>query len=167
MDDALKSVLVVELKRRGFTGSLPHFRRRGLDRISLLSVQHFSSGGSFVVEIAACPPSGFVTSWGKEIAPTKVKAVDIGDPRPRLGNPNFPGRGDHWFVYGPRNYETDGQTVLTDSHCVAVAKDVVALLDQAEAFWLSMPVSPSHRHDQAPRCVPQAAVRRAFELPCQ
>lgn len=139
MDDALKRVLVVELRQRGFTGSLPHFRRRDAERISLLSVQHFSSGGSFVVEVATCPPSGHSTSWGKEVSPSKVTARDINDPRPRLGNPNFPGSGDHWFVYGPRNYETDGQTVMPDSHYVAVAEDVVARLDQAEAFWLSTP----------------------------
>ena len=137
MDDALERVLVAELRRRGFTGSMPHFRRREAERISLLSIQHFSGGGSFVVEVAACPPSGHVTSWGAEITPAKVKATDINDPRPRLGNPNFPGRGDHWFVYGPRNYEPSGQNVLPGAHYDAVAQEVVDRLDQAEAFWSS------------------------------
>ncbi len=140
MNDALKSVLAADLRRRGFSGSLPHFRRRDSERISLLSVQHFSSGGSFVVEVAACPPAGHVTSCGQDVAPSKVKAVDINDPRPRLGNPNFPGRGDHWFVYAPRNYEPDGQIVLPQSHYLDVAAGVVALLDdQAEPFWRSIP----------------------------
>lgn len=139
MDDALKKVLAADLRSRGFTGSLPHFRRREPERISLLSVQHFSSGGSFVVEVALCPPAGHTTTWGQEIPPSKVKALDINDPRPRLGNPDFPDRGDHWFVYGPRNYEPEGSKVLHQSHYVAVATEVVALLDaQAEPFWRSI-----------------------------
>lgn len=140
MDQALKEVVVADLRRRGFTGSLPHLRRRDPERISLISVQHHSSGGSFVVEVAVCPPSGHVTSWGKDVAPSKVKAVDINDPRPRLGNPSFPGRGDHWFVYGPRSYDPGGQTVLSPSHYLEVAERVVALLDeQAEEFWRTAP----------------------------
>jgi hypothetical protein len=50
-----------------------------------VSVQHFSGGGSFAVEIAVCPSEGHTTSWGAEIAPSKVRAVDINYPRPRLG----------------------------------------------------------------------------------
>ena len=138
MDDALKAILVADLRMRGFTGSLPHFRRREADRISLLSVQHFSSGGSFVVEVAVSPPAGHTTSWGRDIPPSKVRAVDINRPRPRLGAPGFPEPGDHWFVYGPRSYEPDGSKVLPESHYAAVAAEVVALLDeQAEPFWRS------------------------------
>src|SRR5687768_13859305 len=74
MDDALKRILVTDLRQRGFSGTLPHLRRRENERVSLLSIQHFSSGGSFVVEVAACPPSGLRTSWGEDIAPTKVRA---------------------------------------------------------------------------------------------
>lgn len=136
MDEALKRVLVPELPRRGFTGSLPHLRRRDRERISLLSVQHYSSGGSFVVEVAACPPSGHTTAWGLTIAPSKVKANDINDPRPRLGSQNFPRGGDYWFVYGPRLYDPDAGTVQSRSHYEAVAQAVVELLDsQAEPFW--------------------------------
>src|SRR5512145_935458 len=90
MDDAIKRIVVADLRQRGFRGSLPHLRRRDSDCISLVSFQHFSGGGSFVVEVAVCPPGGYTTSWGDEIAPSKVRAVDINNPRPRLGNPNFP-----------------------------------------------------------------------------
>jgi hypothetical protein len=104
----------------------------------LLSVQHHSAGGSFVVEVAACPPSGHTTSWGLAIVPSKVKASDINDPRPRLGSPNFPRGGDHWFVYGPRLYDPDAGAVQPWSRYEAVARAVVELLDaQAEPFWQS------------------------------
>jgi hypothetical protein len=138
MDEAIKRVVVTDLRRRGFTGTLPHFRRRDGERISLLSFQHLSSGGSFVVEVATCPPGGHLTSWGEHIAPSKVRAVDVNDPRPRLGNPHFPERGDHWFVYGPRSYERAAQAVDSSSHYEAIARSVIELVDsQAEPFWRS------------------------------
>jgi hypothetical protein len=140
MDDAIKRIVVTDLRWRGFTGSLPHFRRVDAERISLLSVQHYSAGGSFVVEVAACPPEGHNTSWGEQIEPSKVRAVDINEPRPRLGNPDFPGRGDHWFRFGPRQYERGGQEVQPSRHYEDVARVVVELLDsQAEPFWRAFP----------------------------
>ena len=138
MDEALNRLVAEELRARGFTGSLPHFRRRDDQRISLISFQHFSSGGSFVAEVATCSPTGYTTSWGKEIPPTKVTAVDINEPRPRLGSPQFPEFGDHWFVYGARSYEPGGQTVERQEHYESVAAEVCRLLDdEAEPFWQS------------------------------
>lgn len=140
MDDAIKRIVVADLRRRGFRGSFPHLRRADSDRISLLSFQHFSSGGSFVVEVAVCAPDGHTTSWGDKIAPSKVRAVDINNPRPRLGAPDFPAPGDHWFRYGPRSYEGGGQVIQPSPHYEHVARDVVDLLDrQAEPFWRAFP----------------------------
>ena len=140
MDDAIKRIVVADLRQRGFKGSLPHLRRRDSDRISLVSFQHFSGGGSFVVEVAVCPPGGHTTSWGDEIAPSKVRAVDVNNPRPRLGNPYFPGPGDHWFSYGPRSYQPGGQPIQPSEHYDEVARTVVDLLDsQAEPFWHGFP----------------------------
>jgi hypothetical protein len=85
MNAALKRVFVPHLRSSGFTGSLPHFRRKLECRIDLLSVQFFSGGGSFGVEIASCEPTGHRLN----VEPTKVTAQHIGDPRPRLGSPNF------------------------------------------------------------------------------
>lgn len=136
MDDAITRIVVEDLRRRGFTGSLPHFRRRDSDHISLLSVQHFSSGGSFVVEVAICPSGGHSNPRGGHISPAKVRAVDINGPRPRLGSENFPEHGDHWFAYGPRSYEVGGHDVQPSQHYENVAMTVVRLLDtQAEPFW--------------------------------
>lgn len=56
---------------------MPHLRRVTSDRVDLLSVQFFSSGGSFVVEVAVCPHEGFTTHWGKHIEPKKVRAIDL------------------------------------------------------------------------------------------
>ena len=135
MDRTLKDAVREHLRPRGFTGSLPHLRRREDDRISLLSVQYFSSGGSFAVEVATCGPDGVTTSWGELKPPAKVTAQDVADPRPRLGSTDFPD-GDHWFVFGPRSYESGGDAVQEDAHYDAVAADVVRCVDeQAEPFW--------------------------------
>lgn len=138
MDAALKAMVRESLRPRGFAGSMPHLRRRRDDRIELVSVQYFSAGGSFVVEIAACGFEGLTTSWGKAIAPSKTRAADINPPnRPRLGSATFP-NGDHWFVFGPRSYEAGAHIVRAESHYAGIAAEVARLIEaQAEPWWES------------------------------
>lgn len=104
MDQALRAAIDAHLRPEGFAGSLPHLRRRVVDRIDLITVQHYSAGGSFVVELACAPPEGImgVRGW---IEPAELCAQDITSPRSRLGAAQFP-EGDHWFVYGPRSMRT-------------------------------------------------------------
>jgi hypothetical protein len=136
MDAALKGMVANNLRPRGFAGSLPHLRRRRVDRIELVSVQYFSSGGKFTVEVAACGVDGLTTSWGKAIAASKVTARDINPPnRPRLGSPTFPS-GDHWFVFGPRSDEPEADSVQPDDHYARIASEVARLIEaQAEPWW--------------------------------
>jgi Domain of unknown function (DUF4304) len=136
MDAALRKMTAESLRPRGFTGSIPHLRRRRDNRVELVSVQYHSAGGSFVVEVAACGPEGYTTSWGKAIPATKVRAVDIPHPnRPRLGSPNFP-LGDHWFVFVPRSYDADAEVARSDEQYTTLATDVARLIErQAEPWW--------------------------------
>ena len=136
MDAALKRAVASQLRPLGFKGSLPHLRRLSDRRIDLISVQYYLSGGSFVVEVAACGPDGYTTSWGEHIDATKVRAQDIPFPRPRLGSENFPGFGDHWFVFGLPNYEAGSEKVYPPQHHDDIAADVIRLVaEQAEPFW--------------------------------
>jgi hypothetical protein len=136
MDSALKATVVTALRQRGFTGSLPHLRRRSPEQIRLVSVQYFSSGGSFVVEVAECAPDGLTTSWGVHIEPRKVTAQNVHPPaRIRIGGESFPS-GDPWFVFAPRYYEPGADTVQPAGHYAAVADDVLRAIDEhAEPFW--------------------------------
>src|SRR5689334_15887249 len=77
MDRVLKETVVLELRARGFTGSLPHLRRIRSDRIDLITFQYSRYGGRFVVELSQCGPDGVKTAWGKEIPPNKVTAHDL------------------------------------------------------------------------------------------
>lgn len=158
MDAAMKAAITEQLRPTGFTGSLPHLRRVGEDRICLLSVQHHSSGGSFVIEVAACEPTGYTTSWGEVIDPKKVTAQDIPSQRPRLGAPGFPRSpgGDHWFVFGPPNYDQGSSKVQPEEHYRAIADEVISLVKtQAEPFWatVDLPATtsepPSHTDNSA------------------
>ena len=135
MESALKDAITQHLRPKGFTGSLPHLRRRSDSQVCLISFQFHSAGGSFAVEVAECGPNGFDTSWGKHIPPQKVTAQDVPAPRPRLGRADFP-NGDHWFAFGPRNYEPDADRLRPPQDYEALADDVLRLIEsQAEPFW--------------------------------
>jgi len=122
MNGALQRHLMPVLRKRGFTGSLPHLRRVANDRIDLVSFQFDKWGGGFVVEVAKSDAEGVTMPWGEKIAPARLKAHDLHPKqRLRLGS-SGPGE-DHWF-----RYDT-GVTVE------AVVQEVVALLPQAEAWW--------------------------------
>jgi Domain of unknown function (DUF4304) len=136
MDAAMRSLVVPRLRAAGFTGSLPHFRRRLPERIDLVTFQQFSASGSFCVEIGCCGPDGFVTAWGKEIPSGKVTAIDL-ERRPRNRRRLTPsGKGDHWFEYGPRDYEPEYGRVEPPGHFEKVARDVWRLVETvAEEFF--------------------------------
>jgi hypothetical protein len=135
MDEALRRAFTERLRPKGFMGSLPHLRRRSKDQICLISIQYYSAGGSFVAEVAECGTDGLTTRWGAHKPPGKVTARDINSPRPRLGSPDFP-KGDHWFVFGGRNYEPGVDVLRPQEHYDEIAAEVIALVqNQAEPFW--------------------------------
>jgi Domain of unknown function (DUF4304) len=99
MKKALKNVVVPRLRERAFVGSFPHFRRRLLNRIDLLTFQFDRHGGGFVIEISQSPLEGITTHWGKEIPPEKVTAWDL-PPKQRARLKPQKGSGtDSWFRY--------------------------------------------------------------------
>ena len=123
MDDALNTRFVPALRRIGFKGSLPHFRRPGDGKVDLLTVQFDRHGGGFVVEISRCGIDGITTHWGKSIPATKVTAHDLlPRQRHRLGQP-APGLDGCWFTFD------DGTPPMT------VAESLCTYLDEAERWW--------------------------------
>jgi len=142
MVSSLKNLFVPVIRRHGFKGSMPHFRRPTEDRINLLTVRFDRHGGGFVIEVSNCSPEGTTTPWGKHIPPNRVSAWDVYPPnRPRLGS-SSPGEDDHWFRFD------DGTS--TDE----IAKLAVAYFERADQWWstanpwwkeASRQLSPSHR----------------------
>ena len=73
MRAALKAELLPELRRRGFSGALPHFRRMTDSTISLLTVQFNKYGSSFAVEIGRAPASDYAPFPGKLVPATNLR----------------------------------------------------------------------------------------------
>ena len=134
MERALKEVVIPELRRRGFKGSMPHFRRVRPDRVNFLTFQFYSAGGSFVVVIASCGPNGVEDQFFSHIPIEKLTAHDCHGPR-RLGSRPEEHKSDHWFHYGPRSYDSP-RPPKPYSHYLDIANSIVQLLDsQAEKWW--------------------------------
>ncbi len=54
MDQELKSIFVPELRKRGFTGSYPHFRRKSQDAsYDVLSIQFSMAKPAFTIEVGS------------------------------------------------------------------------------------------------------------------
>ena len=95
--------------------------------IHLLTFQFNKWGGGFTAEIAACPPDGFTTYFGKHIPPSKVRAWDITPiSRPRLG----PEKSDKWFRFDKRDFFSTG-----DPYKRAALEVLPYLEKQAESWW--------------------------------
>ena len=98
MDAALKAVVVPSLRKHGFTGSLPHFRRIK-EEVDLLTFQFDRHGGGFVIEAAKGKKEGFTTHWGQHIPASKLTAWDLHpNDRKRLKPPAVSDT-DYWFRY--------------------------------------------------------------------
>jgi len=130
---AFKEVFVPALRARGFSGTFPHFRRVLPDRVDYLSVQFYSSGGSFVVEIATAGPDGKPLGYGKDLPVAKLNAHYFSH-RLRLGSNRAWGRADHWYVFGPRSYD-DPKPLRPFEHYLAIAREVTADLERQGEPW--------------------------------
>lgn len=119
---ALKQIIVPSLRKDGFTGSFPHFRRSFDQRVDLITFQFDKWGGGFIIEISQCPIEGVTTAWGTHIGSNKVNAHDL-HPNDRLRlQPKEGGSTDDWFRYDAGDYET-------------TARAVIPFLAAAERWW--------------------------------
>lgn len=123
MVTALKEIVVPALRKKGFKGSFPHFRRITESHIDLLSFMFSQWDGRFCVDVGKCPLEGIIYYSGKTIPPNKAKATCAVN-RFRLGH--TPEMVDYWFVYD----ETD-----SDKRFEELAREVVHKLSQAASFW--------------------------------
>lgn len=98
MESALKRIVVPELRRAGFRGSFPHFRRLH-QAVDLVTFQFDRHGGGFVIEVAIGNPSGLTTHWGKHIPANKLTAWDLNPVQRKRLKPVSGSGTDSWFRY--------------------------------------------------------------------
>lgn len=106
MRKALDQTVIASLRRDGFTGKYPHFRRRLENRIELLSFQTNKWGGSFRVEASAVYPdaegklTNFLTAGQNgmrhQLEEAEYDSVSVWNTSFRY---TFPGVFDGWFWY--------------------------------------------------------------------
>ncbi|GAB3924464.1 hypothetical protein GCM10028827_12480 [Mucilaginibacter myungsuensis] len=123
MDEAIKAITIPFLRKQGFKGSFPHFRRVKTDRINLLTFQFNMYEPKFVVEIANCSSEGIYRGWGSIVLPNKCTAHDMFN-RHRLGSK---ATGDSWFDFGKTSFFSNVYQKL--------AKDVIDFWTEAEDWW--------------------------------
>lgn len=129
MKTALEEIVIRELRRAGFKGSFPHFRRPSAEAVDLLSFQFDRHGGGFVIEISKSPPGGLLLDRGERIPPDQVRALDC-HPSDRLRlQPDFASASPaDWFRY-------DRRRLFRDVH-KEVAQSVLPFLESAEKWWV-------------------------------
>lgn len=125
MNNALKSIVVPVLRKKGFRGSFPHFRRVNGKYIDLLTFQFSQWGGEFVVEIGKCSSKGIKYKNGSIVTPEKINTWSLSHSM-RLAPLNMENN-DKWFVFEPElifgNYEK-------------ISNEVVEIINsQGETWW--------------------------------
>lgn len=133
IEKALKEIVILLLKKKGFQGTFPHFRRFSKNEINMITFQFNRYEGSFTINIGKCPPSGITLRWAdgttKHIPPQKVNCYQ--DPGnaiiTRLGFLSHGGI-DHWYEYD--------KTDSVDKH-KRLAEEVLEDLKTANHWWES------------------------------
>ena len=129
MIKALRDMTIPHLRKLGFRGTFPHFRRMGKTGVDLMSFQFDRHGGGFVIEISKCPPDGITTAWGEHIPAHKVTALDLNpDERIRI-QPKQGGSTSDWFRYDTKPF------LVQNNIYVSVARSVIPLLEKANTLW--------------------------------
>lgn len=95
MIQALKQLVIPELRNLGFKGSFPHFRRVHDSAADLLVVQFNKYGGSFTIEIATLSEQEASSHWKADLSLSTATVYDA-KRRARL-NSRAP---DKWFSFG-------------------------------------------------------------------
>lgn len=99
MVSALKSLVVPELRRLGFTGRFPDFRRILDSGTDLLSFQLHDYDTSFVIEIAQRQPGAFKTIWGALLSPQELTTFHLELTERYRIQPREGGGTDSWFQF--------------------------------------------------------------------
>lgn len=104
MVKALRERIGEDLRRTGFSGSFPHYRRTrtgaSIVETDLITFQFDRHGGGFVIEVGRHMGADFATSWGATIALKDLRAWDLHPSnRTRIQDNDTTGGTEGWFRF--------------------------------------------------------------------
>jgi len=117
----LKSNVVPSIKKLGFSGNFPHFRKKKSDRFEFISFQFSRYGGKFVAECGFTKVSDLLP-FEKEAG---FEKLNHGNARSRLRIGAVGVNEEYWFEY--EKFENEAQFEK-------LAQSINRLLPQAEMF---------------------------------
>jgi len=125
MISTLNKIVVPILKKKGFKGTFPHYRRIYKNKVDLLVFQFDKWGGGFVVEISKCSKNGGnIFGINNPINFEKITVFNTAD-RYRLKE--TPIQEDFWFKY---------DNSKSADRFEKLAKKIIPMLEsQAEKWW--------------------------------
>ena len=133
MAASIQEIVVPILRKHGFSGSLPHFRRIKGNTLHLLSFQFDMNDDAFTVEVAACENKPLETNYGEVIPVDKITAFVIPPEQSiRLveAEDNIDKGINTWFRFKPRF-----PLFFSNNIFAGVSAKVVSKLNEAEQFW--------------------------------
>lgn len=131
----LKNTVIKELKKQGFTGKYPHFKKKKEACIELISFFTNKYGGSFTVELSAVFPDSKVTNLSDLNAKVDENNVEVADTNQRY---RLKGMFDGWFYYRdvyrlPTGYYEDIPESKTESFVQTENWELVQGFDEKTA----------------------------------
>lgn len=108
------------LRGNGFTGELPHLRRKVGSRVDLVTFQFDKYGGGFIIEIGQWPGHEAVKFDGEEIPFAKLKSWSLPmENRARLRRSRT-GLPESWFRYDKTLFRRSESRFLRAAEQVAI-----------------------------------------------
>ena len=117
----LQNIVVPEIKKNGFFGTFPHFRKKEIGVLGFVSFQFNRYGGSFVVEVGKAKDQDLGTI-GQGRPFEKLDSADTKF-RKRINPQGI--TGDYWFSY---------EQFINDAEFKQLAESVVVILPQVDEF---------------------------------
>ncbi len=129
MAQAIKKIIVPELRKQGFKGSYPHFRREQDTHQELLMFYITKYSENFYIETGVIPLTGYLNSEGDLIPPNKVTVFSLkGNERFTIGSDIVANHDGMYFMMKGLSSEEEHEQL---------AEEAFTYLKTSEPDWIA------------------------------
>lgn len=129
MAQAIKKIIVPELRKQGFKGSYPHFRREQDTHQELLMFYITKYSENFYIETGVIPLTGYLNSEGDLIPPNKVTVFSLkGNERFTIGSDIVANHDGMYFMMKGLSSEEEHEQL---------AEEAFTYLKTSEPDWIT------------------------------